>query len=130
MAVLPDLGMLPAEDLGVEKAVLFTRGGLGVCLAANLDALATCDRDVFGLKGLVERVEVQRWWHFKPTIYSPLSGYQEPTQDQTTTWTCPWTRRCCSPMGRCSRFCMSSVQTRSGCRAGSSTPRRQQQALA
>jgi len=76
---LPDFCMLPAEDLGVKKAVLFCRRCLWVCLAANLDALPACERNVLGLERLVERVQVQRWWHFKQTII-PHLRYKQTSQ--------------------------------------------------
>ena len=80
MGFLPDFCMLPAEDLGVKKAVLFCRRRLWVCLAADLDALAACDGNVLGLEGLVERVQVQRWWHFTDNY----SAFQTQTDHPNT----------------------------------------------
>ena len=51
--------MLPAENLGVEVPIALCGDGLCVCLAADLDALAIGEGNVFGNEGVVEGVEVE-----------------------------------------------------------------------
>lgn len=54
--LLPHLCMLTRKDLGVKVPIAFSRDSLGVCLAANLDALTVDEADVFGYERVVERV--------------------------------------------------------------------------
>lgn len=56
--LLPHLGVLPAEDPGVEITVALVRGGLRIGPPAYLDALPSLEGDPPGSERIIEGVQV------------------------------------------------------------------------
>jgi hypothetical protein len=62
--LLPDLGMLPREDLRIEEAVALCRGSLRIDLSSDHDMLTFGKAQMLRFKGVIDRVEMKFRVHF------------------------------------------------------------------